>query len=61
MTITLFQKQCKPGTCVYNRVRQEKGTVSRISKDHDKALVEYGDGSREWNEYYLLEFHGQKQ
>ena len=56
MAITVFQRQCKPGMSVYNRAKSEKGTVSRISKDRDKALVEYENGSREWSEYYLLEF-----
>lgn len=27
----------------------------RISKDRDKALVEYENGSKEWNNYYVLE------
>lgn len=56
MTITTFQRKCKPGNQVVNTSSNRTGRVRRISKDRDKALVEYGDSSVEWNNYYQLEF-----
>lgn len=55
MTITPFQRHCKPGCRVFNTSKKEEGVVLRISKDRDKALVEYENGSKEWNNYYVLE------
>lgn len=56
MTIKEFQKKLKPGMRVTNRANSKVGVVSRISKDNDKALVDYENGIRAWDEYYLLEF-----
>ena len=56
MTITTFQRQCKPGMKVEKKPRKREGVVLKISKDRDKALVQYENGSKEWNPYYLLEF-----
>lgn len=55
MTITPFQRHCKPGCRVFNTSKKKEGVVLRISKDRDKALVEYENGSKEWNNYYVLE------
>lgn len=55
MTITTFQKSCTVGSMVQNMASQEEGRVLKISKDHDKALVHYSDGSKAWTEYYLLQ------
>lgn len=55
MTITPFQRHCKPGCRVVNTPKNKEGVVLRISKDCDKALVEYANGSKEWNHYYVLE------
>jgi len=55
MKITQFQKQVKPGGIVFNRVKDKEGSVLKISKDRDKALVEYRNGTKEWNEYFILE------
>ena len=47
-----FINQCKPGSKVANLDRT--GTVIKISKDHEKALVRFSDGMTEWVEYYKL-------
>lgn len=56
MTITTFQRQCTPGTAVLKEPSKKKGTVLRISKDRDKALVLYEDATKEWSMYYTIEF-----
>ena len=56
MTITTFQRQCTPGTAVLKEPTKKRGVVLRISKDRDKALVHYENGSKEWSPYYSLEF-----
>ena len=56
MTITTFLKKCAVGVMVENIATKVKGKVLKISKDNDKALVLYADGSKAWTEYYLLEF-----
>lgn len=49
-------KQCKPGARVHNKPKKTEGQVVKISQDRSKALVQYGDGSIEWSDYYLLDF-----
>ena len=56
MTITTFQGQCKPGMSVQKEPNKRQGYVLKISKDRDKALVRYDNGSKEWTPYYTLEF-----
>ena len=56
MTLTMFMKKIQPGTPVVHKTTYQEGTVTKISKDHAKALVQFEDGSKEWHEYYLLEF-----
>ena len=56
MTLTSFLKECAVGTVVRHTATKEEGRVLKISKDNDKALVQYSDGSKYWTEYYLLEF-----
>lgn len=56
MTLTSFLKECTPGTVVRHIHTKEEGRVLKISKDNDKALVHFSDGSKGWVEYYLLEF-----
>lgn len=56
MTLTTFQKQCKPGIRVHNKPKGKDGLVVKISRDRSKALVQYENGSVEWNDYYLLDF-----
>lgn len=56
MTLTSFLKECAVGTVVKHATTKEEGRVLKISKDNDKALVQYSDGSKAWTEYYLLEF-----
>lgn len=56
MTITTFQRQCIPGKTVVKEPKKKRGTVFRISKDRDKALVLYENGSKQWDPYYTLEF-----
>lgn len=56
MTLREFSDQCKPGCKVINRIRKAEDVVLKISNGHDKALVQYEDGYKEWTEYYLLDF-----
>lgn len=56
MTLREFSDQCKPGCKVINRIRNAEGVVLKISNGHDKALVQYEDGYKEWTEYFLLDF-----
>ena len=56
MTFSNFERYCKPGMPVLKEPQKKKGTVLRISKDRDKALVHYENGSKEWSPYYTLEF-----
>ena len=56
MTLREFSDHCKPGCKVINTTRKTEGVVLKISNGHDKALVQYEDGYKEWTEYYLLDF-----
>lgn len=56
MTLREFSDQCKPGCKVINIIRKAEGVVLKISNGHDKALVQYEDGYKEWTEYFLLDF-----
>lgn len=56
MTLREFSDQCKPCCKVINRIRKTEGVVLKINNGHDKALVQYEDGYKEWTEYYLLDF-----
>ena len=56
MTLRKFLDQCNPGCKVINRIRKAEGVVLKISNGHDKALVQYEDGYKEWAEYFLLDF-----
>ena len=56
MTLREFSDQCKPGCKVINRICKTEGVVLKVSNGHDKALVQYEDGYKEWTEYYLLDF-----
>lgn len=56
MTLREFSDQCKPSCKVINRIRKTEGVVLKINNGHDKALVQYEDGYKEWTEYYLLDF-----
>lgn len=56
MTLREFSDQCKPGCKVINRTRKTEGVVLKISNGHEKALVQYEDGYKEWTEYFLLDF-----
>lgn len=53
MTYRKFKNLCKPGTHVKDEERT--GVVIKLSKDHEKALVRFSDGTTEWIEYYKIE------
>lgn len=53
MTYKEFKKQCQPGIIVTDGERT--GTVIKISKDLQKALVKYSDGYIEWSHFYQIE------
>lgn len=61
MTFNTFQRKCKPGSHVTNAANKKDGIVRRISKDRDKALVEYPDHTLKWENYYLLELLNSKR
>lgn len=61
MTFNTFQRKCKPGSHVTNAANKQDGIVRRISKDRDKALVEYEDHTLQWENYYLLELLNSKK
>ena len=46
MTLTMFMKKCQPGTPVVHKSTYQEGTVTKISKDHAKALFQFEDGSK---------------
>lgn len=58
MKIKDFEEKCLEGCRVrYIEIGNDRqGTVQKISKDHDKALVLFEDGAREWVEYFKLDF-----
>lgn len=56
MTITTFQSQLKPGMTVIKHPQMLQGTVLKISKDRDKALVQYENNTIKWSQYFVIEF-----
>ena len=56
MTITKFQSQLQPGMQVVKHPQMLQGVVLKISKDRDKALVQYENGTKEWSQYFVIEF-----
>lgn len=48
-----FRTECKPGIHVTDNERT--GTVIKISRDNEKALVRFSDGMTEWIEFYKIE------
>jgi hypothetical protein len=53
MRIRQFINECSFGARVKDEHRE--GTVIKVSKDKDKALVKFDDGMTEWIEYYRIE------
>ena len=47
-------KTCIEGTRVTCSQQDCTGTITRISKDHNQALVQFDNGDREWVEYLDL-------